>query len=45
MNESDRQKMIHDLVYLVRIYTNNPEKQRYYQRQLDAVKKVKPLTK
>lgn len=45
MNESDRQKMIHDLVYLIAIYTNNPEKQRYYQRQLDAVKKEKPLTK
>lgn len=40
MTESDRQKMIHDLVYLVSIYRNNPDKQSYYKKQLDALKKA-----
>lgn len=39
MTESERQKVIHDLEYLVSVYSNNPEKQNYYKKQLKSVKK------
>ena len=42
VTETERQKAIHDLEYLIEVNSNNPEASERYKKQLEELKKSRP---